>query len=91
MDAVDSKDSKSSRNILERFLGLFADVRGGEGYTVLLLALNVDGGKARHRNDCQGTTDQLPGLGSEDEAVRMSEWGSIPLGRDVDGDDRVFH
>jgi len=41
MDSKNSKDSKNSRNILERFLGLFADVRGGEGVTVLLLGLNV--------------------------------------------------
>ena len=41
MDSNNSKDSKRSRNILERFLGLFADVRGGEGVTVLLLGLNV--------------------------------------------------
>ncbi|MFC1716239.1 NTP/NDP exchange transporter [Candidatus Poribacteria bacterium] len=38
MGAIDSKDSK---NPLEHILGLFADVRGGEGATVLLLALNV--------------------------------------------------
>lgn len=38
MGAIDSKDS---RNPLERFLSLFTDVRGGEGSTVLLLALNV--------------------------------------------------
>jgi AAA family ATP:ADP antiporter len=38
MSAIDSKNSK---NPLERFLGLFTDVRGGEGTTVLLLALNV--------------------------------------------------
>ena len=41
MGALDSNDSRNSRNILERFLGLFADVRGGEGVTVLILALNV--------------------------------------------------
>ncbi len=34
-------DSKGSKNPLERLLGLFADVRSGEGATVLLLALNV--------------------------------------------------
>lgn len=41
MGALDSNDSRDSRNSLERFLGLFANVRGGEGVTVLLLALNV--------------------------------------------------
>ena len=34
-------DSKDSRNLFERFLGLFADVRGGEGATLILLALDV--------------------------------------------------
>jgi AAA family ATP:ADP antiporter len=38
---VDTRDSNDPRNLLERFLGLFANVRGGEGATVLLLALNV--------------------------------------------------
>ena len=38
MEAIDSKGSRSP---VERFLGLFADVHGGEGATVLLLALNV--------------------------------------------------
>ncbi len=34
-------DSKDSRNPFERFLGLFADVRGGEGTTLVLLAMDV--------------------------------------------------
>ncbi len=34
-------ETKDNRNIPERFLGLFTDIRGGEGTTVLLLALNV--------------------------------------------------
>ena len=34
-------DSNDSRNPFERFLGLFADVRGGEGATMVLLALDV--------------------------------------------------
>ena len=38
MGAANSRDD---RNFLERFLGLFASVRGGEGTTVLLLALDV--------------------------------------------------
>lgn len=38
MGAANSRDD---RNFLERFLGLFASVRGGEGITVLLLALDV--------------------------------------------------
>jgi len=36
-----NNDSKDSRSPLERFLGLFANVRAGEGATVVLLALNV--------------------------------------------------
>ena len=35
------KDSAPRRNPLEQLLRLFADVRGGEGSTVLLLALNI--------------------------------------------------
>jgi len=38
---MDNRDSSDSRNLLERVLSLFAKVRGGEGVTVLLLALDV--------------------------------------------------
>ena len=41
MDTRDREDSRNSRTVLERFLGLFADVHGGEGTSILLLALNV--------------------------------------------------
>ena len=34
-------NSRGDRTLLERFLGLFANVRGGEGITVLLLVLDV--------------------------------------------------
>jgi AAA family ATP:ADP antiporter len=40
-ELMNTHDSSKSRNALERFLGLFADVRGGEGVTVVLLALDV--------------------------------------------------
>ncbi len=33
--------SKDSKSLLDRFLGIFADVRGGEGVTALLLMLNI--------------------------------------------------
>ena len=38
MGAIETKDD---RNFLERFMGLFANVRGGEGITVLLLTLDI--------------------------------------------------
>lgn len=34
-------DRRDSRTPLERFLGIFTEVRAGEGVTALLLALNV--------------------------------------------------
>lgn len=36
-----SPKTRSERNALERFLGLFADVRAGEGLPVVVLAINV--------------------------------------------------
>ena len=34
-------DKTSTRSLLDRMLGVFADVHAGEGGTALLLALNV--------------------------------------------------
>jgi AAA family ATP:ADP antiporter len=41
MGDSDSNNFRNSRNLLERFLGLFMDIRGGEGVTELLLTLNI--------------------------------------------------